>query len=66
MALRDGYSSDLTKELNSISEEKEAINLEISKLTKKQLLMTDENRKKICYKMKVHYILFIVAYICDM
>ena len=51
MALRDGYSSDLTKELNSISEEKEAINLEISKLTKKQLLMTDENRKKICYKI---------------
>ena len=51
MALRDNYSSDLSKELKSISEEKEAINLEISKLTKKQLLMTDENRKKICYKI---------------
>lgn len=51
MALRDSYSSDLTKELKSISEEKEAITLEISKLTKKQLLMTDENRKKICYKI---------------
>lgn len=51
MALRDGYSSDLTKELKSISEEKKAITLEISKLTKKQLLMTDENRKKICYKI---------------
>ena len=51
MALKDSYSSDLTKELKSISEEKEAINLEIDKLTKKQLLMTDENRKKICYKL---------------
>jgi site-specific DNA recombinase len=51
MALRDGYSSDLSKELKSISEEKEAITLEISKLTKKQLLMTGENRKTICYKI---------------
>lgn len=50
-AMRRDLNNELQDELKQISEEKANIKLELDRLTKKQLLMTDENRKKICYKI---------------
>jgi hypothetical protein len=52
-SLRDKHTVELTNELHKISEEKAAINEELNKITKKQILMTDENRKKLCHKLAV-------------